>query len=209
MARPAQQGHRPLDRLQLRSLYGFLNRQDRGDLPLRHEGRPSTFDELQLRHQRGFLHCLTMPLSLRNTGTTTLSKGCTRAEKNRLQGRPQRGRGVLLFPPLPSGGRGGPVPGRILGGRERLAGMDLGAQILQIDIVHDCPTSVRVIRNRVVLAPTCTVAGTCTIVRGFADTLASVRAAVVKMRSCAPAEMSSPPRLNKPLSVDPLRQIFA
>ena len=82
MARPAQQGHRPPDRLQLRSLYGFLNRQDHGDLPLRHEGRPSTFDELQLRHQRSFLHCLTILLSLRYTGTTTLSKNCTRTEKN-------------------------------------------------------------------------------------------------------------------------------
>ena len=46
MARPAQQGHRPFDRLQLWSLYGFLNRQDHEDMPLRHEGM-STFDELQ------------------------------------------------------------------------------------------------------------------------------------------------------------------
>ena len=34
----------------------------------------TTFDELQLRHQRGFLHCLTIPLSLRYTCTTTLSR---------------------------------------------------------------------------------------------------------------------------------------
>ena len=67
--------------MQLWSLYGFLNRHDHEDLPLRHEGM-STFDELQLRHQHGFLHCLTISMSLRNTGTTTLSKNCTRTEKN-------------------------------------------------------------------------------------------------------------------------------
>ena len=67
--------------MQLWSLYGFLNRQDHGDLPLRHEGM-STFDELQMRHQHGFLYCLTISLSLRNTGTTTLSKNCTWTKKN-------------------------------------------------------------------------------------------------------------------------------
>ena len=51
---------------------GFLNRQDHGDLPLRHEGRPSTFDELQLRHQHGFLHCLTISLSLHNNGRVNI-----------------------------------------------------------------------------------------------------------------------------------------
>ena len=38
-----QQGHRPPNNeRQLRSLYVFLNRQDHGELPLRHEGKPST-----------------------------------------------------------------------------------------------------------------------------------------------------------------------
>ena len=50
-------------------------------MPLRHEGM-STFDELQMRHQHGFLYCLTISLSLRNTGTTTLSKNCTWTKKN-------------------------------------------------------------------------------------------------------------------------------
>ena len=62
-----------------------------GDLPLRHEGRQATFDELQLRHQHGILHCLTIFLSLRNTGTTTLSKNCTRTRKRSLR----------ELPPLP------------------------------------------------------------------------------------------------------------
>ena len=35
---------------------------------------------------------------------------------------------LFLLPPLPGGGRGGPVQGLMLGGRERLAGMDLGAE---------------------------------------------------------------------------------
>ena len=82
LARPAEQGHRPPDRLQLRSLKSFLNRQHHGDLPLRHEGRPSTFDGLQLQHHHGFMHRLTTSLSLHNTGTTTLPKNCTRTEKN-------------------------------------------------------------------------------------------------------------------------------
>ena len=81
-ARPAQQGQRPTGVLQLRSLYVFLNRQDHKDLPLRHERKSTTSDGLQLRHQHGILHCLTISLSLRNTGTTTLSKNCTRTEKN-------------------------------------------------------------------------------------------------------------------------------
>ena len=42
--------------------------------------RPSM--NCKLRHQYGFLHCLTFSLSLRNTGTTTLSENCTRTEKN-------------------------------------------------------------------------------------------------------------------------------
>ena len=59
-----------------------MNRQNHGDVPLRQEGKPSTFEELQLQYQHGFLHCLTISLSLRNTGTTTLPKNCTRTEKN-------------------------------------------------------------------------------------------------------------------------------
>ena len=50
-------------------------------MPLRHKGM-STFDELQMRHQHGFLYCLTISLSLHNTGTTTLSKNCTWTKKN-------------------------------------------------------------------------------------------------------------------------------
>ena len=37
----------------------------------------TTSEERQLRHQHGILHCLTISLSLRNTGTTTLPKKCT------------------------------------------------------------------------------------------------------------------------------------
>ena len=109
MARHAQQGHRPPDRLQLRSLYGKLNRQDHGDVLLRHEGRQATFDELQLRHQHGILLYLTISLSLCNTGTTTLSKNSTRTRKRSLRELPPLP--LLLFPLRGSGGRLGGIVG--------------------------------------------------------------------------------------------------
>ena len=58
-------------------------------------------------------------LSLKITGTPTTSNKSLRE----LPPLP-----LFLLPPLPSGGRGGPVPGRMLGGRDRLARMDLGAK---------------------------------------------------------------------------------
>ena len=109
MARHAQQGHRPPDRQQLRSLYGKLNRQDHGDLLLRHEGRQATFDELQLRHQHGVLHYLTISLSLCNTRTTTLSKNSTRTRKRSLRELPPLP--LLLFPLRGTGGRLGGIVG--------------------------------------------------------------------------------------------------
>ena len=126
--------------------------------------RPSM--NCKLRHQHGFLHCLTISLSLRNTGTTTLSLHQDREEhceylsllhyRNVLHSVEEHeeleellelvaedhrdahneeeepsgafSSSSFSLPPLPSGGRGGPVPGLMLGGRERLAGMDLGAK---------------------------------------------------------------------------------
>ena len=125
-------------------------------------GCRTTDDELELRGLHSFLHSLTISLSLRNTGTTTLSKNCTRTEKDtvstclccttelstilsrncwnlslKITGTTTTRKRSLrelpplplfLLPPLPRGRRGGPVPGRMLGGRERLTGMDLGAK---------------------------------------------------------------------------------